>query len=268
MSDVLFIKTSSLGDVIHHMPALTEARAPPSRAHRFAWVVEKSLAPPLVRLHPAIDEVIPVASRRWRGVSSPPGPSMWSEVWRRFGVRCARDPTMRTRRHAGPGDPLRADCARVRAVAVTAMTPPAFASAPRRCSTMCGIERRARRQHAIARNRALTGLALGYVKKFLQLCRGPRHAQDFQLVSRSIRGAASGHRAAPGKEWPVERIGRFRLASRCCARGACASCCRGAMQPRTWSAAGTIAAEHCQLPDVPDLQPLDAVARLIAGASA
>ena len=26
MSDILFIKTSSLGDVIHHMPALTEAR--------------------------------------------------------------------------------------------------------------------------------------------------------------------------------------------------------------------------------------------------
>ena len=26
MADILFIKTSSLGDVIHHMPALTEAR--------------------------------------------------------------------------------------------------------------------------------------------------------------------------------------------------------------------------------------------------
>src|SRR5260221_13071569 len=26
MSDILFIKTSSLGDVIHHMPALTDAR--------------------------------------------------------------------------------------------------------------------------------------------------------------------------------------------------------------------------------------------------
>ena len=26
MPDVLFIKTSSLGDVIHHMPALMEAR--------------------------------------------------------------------------------------------------------------------------------------------------------------------------------------------------------------------------------------------------
>ncbi len=35
MADILFIKTSSLGDVIHHMPALTEARrAAPGRALR------------------------------------------------------------------------------------------------------------------------------------------------------------------------------------------------------------------------------------------
>ncbi len=48
MTDVLFIKTSSLGDVIHHMPALTEARARRPDA-RFAWVVEEAFAP-LVRL--------------------------------------------------------------------------------------------------------------------------------------------------------------------------------------------------------------------------
>src|SRR5262245_33622573 len=80
MSDVLFVKTSSLGDVIHHMPALTEARArrPDSR---FAWVVEETFAP-LVRLHPAVDDVIPVASRRWR---RSPSRSTWREIgafWR------------------------------------------------------------------------------------------------------------------------------------------------------------------------------------------
>ena len=64
MPDVLFIKTSSLGDVIHHMPALTEARARRPDT-RFAWVVEEAFAP-LVRLHPAIGEVIPVAGRNWR----------------------------------------------------------------------------------------------------------------------------------------------------------------------------------------------------------
>src|SRR5262245_10319360 len=64
MADVLFIKTSSLGDVIHHMPALTEARANRPDAN-FAWIVEEAYAP-LVRLHPGVKEVIPVASRRWR----------------------------------------------------------------------------------------------------------------------------------------------------------------------------------------------------------
>ena len=44
MADVLFVKTSSLGDVIHHMPALTEARAHCPDA-RFAWVVEEAFVP-------------------------------------------------------------------------------------------------------------------------------------------------------------------------------------------------------------------------------
>jgi heptosyltransferase-1 len=64
MADILFIKTSSLGDVIHHMPALTEARARRPDA-RFQWVVEEAYAP-LARLHPAVDRVISVAWRRWR----------------------------------------------------------------------------------------------------------------------------------------------------------------------------------------------------------
>src|SRR5690242_16858917 len=76
MSDILFIKTSSLGDVIHHMPAVTEARRKLPEA-RLSWVVEEAFAP-LVRLHPAIDQVIPVAARRWRGAALEP--STWREV--------------------------------------------------------------------------------------------------------------------------------------------------------------------------------------------
>ncbi len=52
MADILFIKTSSLGDVIHHMPAVTEARKARPDA-TFAWLVEEAFAP-LVRLHPAV----------------------------------------------------------------------------------------------------------------------------------------------------------------------------------------------------------------------
>src|SRR5262245_12154312 len=76
MSDILFIKTSSLGDVIHHMPALADARRQRPGA-RFAWVVEEAFAP-LVRLHPAVSEVIPVAWRRWRHALLQP--STWREM--------------------------------------------------------------------------------------------------------------------------------------------------------------------------------------------
>jgi heptosyltransferase-1 len=64
MADILFIKTSSLGDVIHHMPALTEARRMRPDA-RFAWLAEEAFAA-LARLHPGVSDVIPVAWRRWR----------------------------------------------------------------------------------------------------------------------------------------------------------------------------------------------------------
>lgn len=64
MSDILIIKTSSLGDVVHQMPAITDAaRALPGL--RMSWVVEEAFAP-LARLHPSVTEVIPVATRRWR----------------------------------------------------------------------------------------------------------------------------------------------------------------------------------------------------------
>ena len=64
MRQILFIKTSSLGDVVHHMPALTDAKRHLPQT-RFAWVVEEGFAP-LVRLHPLADEVIEVSTRRWR----------------------------------------------------------------------------------------------------------------------------------------------------------------------------------------------------------
>ncbi|QEY57981.1 lipopolysaccharide heptosyltransferase I [Pseudomonas sp. C27(2019)] len=61
---VLLIKTSSLGDVIHTLPALTDALRANSNI-RFDWVVEEGFAE-IPRWHPAVDQVIPVAIRRWR----------------------------------------------------------------------------------------------------------------------------------------------------------------------------------------------------------
>ena len=61
---VLVVKMSSLGDVIHTLPALTDAaRALPGI--RFDWVVEEAFAE-IPRWHRAVDQVIPVALRRWR----------------------------------------------------------------------------------------------------------------------------------------------------------------------------------------------------------
>ena len=76
---VLVVKTSSLGDVIHTLPALTDAaRAIPGI--RFDWVVEEAFAE-IPSWHPAVDEVIPVAVRRWR---KSPFAALRSGEWRRF----------------------------------------------------------------------------------------------------------------------------------------------------------------------------------------
>ena len=64
MMRVLIIKTSSMGDIIHTLPALTDA----ATAHpgiRFDWVVEEGFAE-IPAWHPAVERVIPVAIRRWR----------------------------------------------------------------------------------------------------------------------------------------------------------------------------------------------------------
>ncbi len=62
--NLLIIKMTSLGDVVHMLPALTEAAAhvPGLRAD---WVVEEGFAA-IPGWHPAVERVIPSALRRWR----------------------------------------------------------------------------------------------------------------------------------------------------------------------------------------------------------
>lgn len=61
---ILLIKTSSLGDVFHTLPALTDAcQAIPGL--RVDWVVEEAFAQ-IPGWHPAVEQVIPIAWRRWR----------------------------------------------------------------------------------------------------------------------------------------------------------------------------------------------------------
>ena len=193
MPDVLFIKTSSLGDVIHHMPAVVDARkARPQTA--FAWLVEEAFAP-LVRLHPAVGHVIPVAWRRWR--KSLYAPSTMSEIT--ASLRTVRDRRFddivdtqgllrsaliaraaRGRRHGYDSSSIREPLA----------------------SAFYDVRYRVSRDlHAVERNRALSGLALGY---------SPQGAPDFGLDRARFSRTASGYglllhaTARPEKLWPEE----------------------------------------------------------------
>lgn len=191
MTNVLFIKTSSLGDVIHHMPALTDAHRERGNA-TFTWLVEEAFAP-LVGLHPAVAEVIPVASRRWR--KSLYKPATLGEI-----AASLRD--IRTRRYD--------DIVDSQGLLRTALI--ARAARGRRngydhssireplASHFYDVRHHVDRNlHAVERNRILTGLALGYK---------PRGEPDFGLDRQRFAKAASGYviflhgTARPDKQWP------------------------------------------------------------------
>lgn len=61
---VLVVKTSSMGDVLHTLPALTDAMLAIPGIH-FDWVAEEGFAQ-IPAWHPAVDRVLPIAIRRWR----------------------------------------------------------------------------------------------------------------------------------------------------------------------------------------------------------
>ena len=61
---ILLVKTSSLGDVIHNLPVVSDLRRSFTEV-QIDWCVEESFAD-IPRLHPDVSEIIPVAIRRWR----------------------------------------------------------------------------------------------------------------------------------------------------------------------------------------------------------
>ena len=76
MPRILFVKTSSLGDVVHNCPAVTDvARRVPDAV--IDWVVEEAFAE-IAALHCHVRRVIPVAIRRWRGTLL--AAATWSEL--------------------------------------------------------------------------------------------------------------------------------------------------------------------------------------------
>jgi heptosyltransferase I len=71
---ILFVKTSSLGDVVHHGPAVSDA-ARHLPGVEIDWIVEEPFAA-VAAMHAAVRRVIPVAVRRWRT-------GLWrASIWR------------------------------------------------------------------------------------------------------------------------------------------------------------------------------------------
>jgi heptosyltransferase-1 len=252
MSEILFIKTSSLGDIIHHMPAVMDARRNRPSA-RMSWIVEEAYAP-LVRLHPAVDEVIPLARRRWR--ENLARPATWREI--RDYVR-----TLRARRY----DEVIDSQGLVRSATLACLMHGRrhgydFASA-RETPAALGYQQRYRvdRQlHAVVRNRLLTAKALGYELQ------GP---PDYGLERTSI--AASGSErygvilhatAGRDKRWSEERW--ITIGGVLAELGLTVVLPWGNAAERQTSdrIAASVAGAR-----VPDWAPLDQMARLIAGAS-
>ena len=78
MTRILLVRLSSLGDVLHTFPAVTDlARAAPGT--ELDWVIEEAYVP-LVRMHPAVSHAIPFALRRWRRSL------LRAAVWRELGA--------------------------------------------------------------------------------------------------------------------------------------------------------------------------------------
>jgi heptosyltransferase I len=61
---VLIVKTSSMGDIVHALPLVSDLAANVPGV-RIEWVAEEGFSA-IPRLHPAVTCVIPVAMRRWR----------------------------------------------------------------------------------------------------------------------------------------------------------------------------------------------------------
>jgi len=252
MSDILFVKTSSLGDVIHHMPAVSDARRHFPRA-RIGWVVEEAFAP-LVALNCAVDTVIPVASRRWR--AAPFAPDTWREIGAfRRAMRAQTHETVidaqgllrsalvtrlaRGRRHGYDAESVR----------------------ERAASWFYDVHHSVDRAlHAISRNRMLTGQVLGYV---------PGGPPDFGLDRAALTSAAPAREvvllhatARPEKEWPVANW--TELGQRLAAHGYGLVLPWGNEAERRRSEEIAAAVPNAK---VPPLQPLDEAAQMIARAA-
>ncbi len=69
MKKILIVKTSSLGDIVHNFPAVTDVRKNFPNV-TLDWLVEEKFAS-LAKLHEGVDSVLTVSLRRWRSEMKP-----------------------------------------------------------------------------------------------------------------------------------------------------------------------------------------------------
>lgn len=195
MKRVLIIKTSSMGDVIHTLPALGDA-CTVFPDIEFDWLVEETFTE-IPAWHPRVENVIPVAIRRWRKNILK---LIFSDEWASFRANMARN---------------HYDCIIDAQGLIKSAVLTRFAS-----GKICGYDRNsareplasmayehtfavARDQHAVERTRELFAKALGYEK--------PQTAPDYGIDRRRF-----GEQAEPpyvlflhgttraDKHWPDE----------------------------------------------------------------
>src|SRR5258708_13733439 len=196
MRRILFVKTSSLGDVVHHCPAVSDAarRLPAAEIH---WVVEEPFAEVAV-MHRAVRRVIPVALRRWR--RAPWSPAVWGEI------ASFRKAISLERYDAVIDSQGLLKSALVCALAAGTKHGMGRASAREPLAGMlCDIKDEvAKGLHAVERNRRLTGSALGYTLE---------NSIDYglQVKNSSLKGDAAAYAvfltmtSRADKLWPNER---------------------------------------------------------------
>jgi heptosyltransferase-1 len=154
MPRILFVKTSSLGDVVHHCPAVSDA-ARALEGAQIDWVLEEAFAG-VARLHRAVRRVIPLALRRWR--RAPWRASVWSEI-----AELRRE--LRTERYDAVIDTqglLKSALVSSRAFGTKHGMDRASAREPIAARFYDVAHAVPRALHAVERNRRLTAAALGY----------------------------------------------------------------------------------------------------------
>ena len=200
MPRILFVKTSSLGDIVHNCPAVSDvARHVPGAV--IDWVVEEPFAE-IAALHASVRRVIPVAVRRWRGALL--SPATWSEA------AAFRD-ALRSERY----DAVIDSQGLIKSALIAALArgrrhgfDRASAREPFAARFYDAVHPVPAELHAVERNRRLAGAALGYV---------PERRCDYGLrVEGDVPMQAGAHASSPyallltmtsrhDKLWPEER---------------------------------------------------------------